>query len=222
MSTFDVRRPREAVEPFVERLMPLLDRQILTMAGEGDVEYTVMGSLRRARDGENTDVGDLDLIVWCPVPEMLVDLREMTWPSGIEATAKKASGWVLGEHPTDRLMVDAWLCPQDALGPMAVFLTGPARLNVWMRQITVDRQPGWMLSQYGVFEAVPHPTRQGIRVAGARLDVPFAGLDVDEAEEWFWGEWCRLLDLGDAIPYCPPSERSEVARRYLLSQRPRP
>lgn len=199
--------------------MPFLDGAIDTLAGWGDVRYEVMGSLRRARDGEPTDVGDLDLLVWCPEPDLLTDLRDLGWPSGVEATQRKASGWVRGPDG-DRMMLDAWLCPAASVGPMAVFLTGPARLNVWMRQVTMDRRPEWLLSQYGLFEAEPHPTQVGKRIAGKRIDQPL-GPDptqtVDEAEEEFWMAWAATL--GVEIPYVPPSERADVARRYLHAQR---
>lgn len=121
------------------------------------------GSLRRG----NVAVGDLDGIVVTDQP-----LSEQIWPSWIEkATAKKAHGWKEIEGH-GRMMIDLWACPPESVGAMLLFLTGPAEMNVWMRNRAIDF--GWMLTQYGLFEAVEKTKKSGKveRVCGKRLDTP--------------------------------------------------
>lgn len=215
MSTFDRRRTPLEAAPFVQAV-------IADFAEVGAPRPLVMGSLRRygsAQPHKVDGVGDLDVIVVSPRQEMLdgtytPPLTEMTLPSYLKVTPKKAYGWrMLGD---DRMMVDGWWCPDDSVGPFAMFLTGPPGLNVVMRQIS--QQAGLMLTQYGLFEPVKAPTRRyPDRVkTGRRVDEPEAGLPAGAmmpqiAETAFWRQWTEAVGVG-TVAWPGPEKRGEVTR----------
>jgi hypothetical protein len=210
MSRFERRRTCEEMQPFLDEAT----RVILRRDRPG-VRVYVAGSYRRYLrwKPDKPLVGDLDLIV---VGEELVDMKQLD-PALSHVTAKKASGWV--KVYGERVLVDAWLCPQESLGPFALFLTGPPQFNVRLRQVT--NAAGLLLSQYGLFESVPAPTRSlPWRVkAGKRLDVPAPTHRIVDAEREFWRQWQELVKLPrpSVVPcpsmrdrWSPDGERSRV------------
>jgi DNA polymerase/3'-5' exonuclease PolX len=185
------------------------------------------GSYRRYEHGDRTAalVGDLDVLVvgeddFADSDSMFgTNVPEM----GLTVTGKKTHGW-LEYGAGDRVYVDAWLCPVESIGPFGLFLTGPMEFNVRMRQVT--NRAGLMLSQYGLFEPVPKPTRMHPerRQVGERLDMPTTDptlweveplsgrspsrlLTLNDHEEALWWQWCERVGLPEE-PFPGPHERS--------------
>jgi len=198
VSTYDKRRPWEEVTPFVDLAVEVLRR---TPSG-GDLfsppppepVLLVAGSYRR----QCPDVGDLDVIVVTDEP-----LTTWNWV-GLKVTEKKAFGWL--DIGGERMMLDAWRCPPDSVGPFLLFLTGPPDLNVWMRQ-RADRR-GLLLNQYGLF--VAEKNDRGKTVPGDRVDerVEFTARSSTEAVEQ------KVLDQLE-LDWLPPQERDHWRTKWL-------
>ena len=220
MSTFDRRRTYDDARQFVRTAERLLTQMV-------DGEWVLalrMGSIRREdhTNAEQPVVGDIDLLVTSPTG-VAKSLLDVPLPPFMKATQKKAHGWLEAEDcirdeqfapPEGRMMIDAWWCPWESLGPFAFFLTGPMDLNVWMRQRSTEA--GLMLTQYGLFVPETRPTKKypNRKVTGERVDAPLTErlVTVSEAEERFWSQWCAAV--GVQMPYPWPYQREEVVKRW--------
>lgn len=151
-----VRRPREAVEPFVAHLREHMPP---------DAEWHLGGSWRRG----SPSVGDLDVVV--------VD-RDL---SGLEVagfTAQKGGPQVLqGDLAVggETIHLDFWGCERGQLGPFLWFITGPKSLNVAMRAVAARK--GFRLGQYDLVDQrgvrLDDGTEEGVaRVLGWRWSPP--------------------------------------------------
>lgn len=153
------------------------------------------GSLRRQKDV----VSDVDLVVWTEPDVDDLSVWNEQWSKfpgndvlPIRWTPKGGAGDVRD------VRVELYKAPSlDCVGATMVFTTGPASLNVYMRQEAIKR--GWKLSQYGIVDA-----------AGVRQD----GCDGDDFDE---DERQMFLTLG--LPYLLPHER-ENWRQHVKTPRP--
>jgi len=213
VSTFDKRRTPLEAAPFVQAVLG-------DFAEVGTTRPLVMGSIRRygtEKPHKIDGVGDLDVIVVVQPEETLMGvehppLTEVSLPSYLKVTPRKAYGW--RSIDDDRMMVDGWWCPAESVGAFAMFLTGPAHLNVVMRQISVAAN--LMLTQYGLFEPVKAPTKTyPDRVKpGKRVDDPSQGLPAgatmpEIAERALWRQWTEAVGLG-TVEWPRPDQRGEV------------
>jgi DNA polymerase (family X) len=137
------------------------------------LDVVVCGSVRRGAD----TVFDVDLLVVTDMPSLEFLSGEFPLAHWTPSTGV----WLV-----DDVRVELWRCPPESLGARAVFLTGPASLNIFMRRRAIRR--GLMLSQYGLRE----------RVGGERLDKSTGDVDRDEAEIF------RLLEM----PMMEPADRT--------------
>jgi DNA polymerase (family 10) len=126
----------------------------------GMASVRVAGSVRRDKD----IVGDIDFAVVLfegILDETFFSLarKEFGAPlvGGVPGMKKAVYLW-------RGVQLDFWLCAPNLLGPMMLFLTGPASLNIRMRAAAKAR--GWVLNQYGLFDSLGHSvgeqTEQGI------------------------------------------------------------
>jgi DNA polymerase/3'-5' exonuclease PolX len=142
-----VRRPREMVAATVESITRDLH-------AEG-IEHVWCGSWRR---GEEL-VGDLDLLVVTDDELYMVAL-----PDDIASpTAAYQSSTTTSRCGDTPVQVDVWASPEDTVGAHLWHLTGPAKLNIAMRQHAAAMGLG-TLSQHGLITA-----------DGSRLDEPGRG-----------------------------------------------
>lgn len=154
----------------------------------------IAGSLRR----EAETVGDIDLIVLASSLDAVRLPKQVKKRSGGEKYRRYET--LTGEG--NSIGVDIWLCSsEEQLGAFLWFATGPAELNVWMRQRA--KQRGLTLTQYGV----------ALRTVAVRQ--PKAKCRTEESV-------ARLLDM----PYLTPQERQTwrdkvpaAARRQANSNR---
>jgi DNA polymerase/3'-5' exonuclease PolX len=213
VSRYDRRRSVDELVEVAVEVVGGLQPQLAGMTVE------ICGSFRRlnGRSMNRRLIGDLDVLV---SRGDLDDMRTLAWPSGVTATRKKAHGWL--EYVGERVYLDAWLCPAESIGPFAMFLTGPMSFNVRMRELT--QAAGLLLSQYGLFEPVPSPTRMHPeRVKrGERLDNAPTRLThwhdapvlvrlptLADYEAAFWSEWRGRIGLGSlSQPFPGPHERA--------------
>ncbi|MGY1602378.1 hypothetical protein [Geodermatophilus sp. SYSU D00815] len=135
------RRPREAVAPFVAR--------ILTELADGNpgLEVHVGGSWRRGAEM----IGDIDILVITEAGTLAPDLLDpgvilpesVTWQ---RRGARVANGDIaIADGP---LHVDVWSAKPESRGAMLAFFTGPMQLN--LRQRARAKAMGLALSQNGL------------------------------------------------------------------------
>ena len=133
------------------------------------------GSLRRGAE----TVGDIDLVV------LASSLDAVRLPKTVK---KRSGGAKYRRYDTvteegNTIGVDIWLCESEQqLGAFLWYATGPAELNVWMRQRA--KQRGLTLTQYGV----------ALRTVAVKQ--PKANCRTEESV-------ARLLEM----PYLTPQER---------------
>ena len=144
------------------------------MTAESVDKVIVCGSVRRHRE----TVSDVDMLV----VSRAATLAEVNpWSERWHCTDKQ--GWA----DMHDVRCEFWLCPPESVGPMTLFLTGPASLNVFMRRRA--QQWGMRLSQYGLFDST-----------GERLD---PAVFVEEVQ----GEQALFAML--AMSWIAPEERDE-------------
>jgi DNA polymerase/3'-5' exonuclease PolX len=119
------------------------------------------GSVRR----RNPVVSDVDLVVWAEIDDLTVwnEPWQKSCPQvPIRWTPKGAAGdW-------KDVRIEFYKAPTVLdVGATMLFTTGPASLNVYMRQQAIKR--GWKLSQYGL-----------LRQDGMRVDTPTGDWPEDE------------------------------------------
>ena len=127
------RIPRKEAAVFVKRLTWQMPRNVTWMIG---------GSWRRG----SQEIGDIDVMV---VNEQ-GSFRDFRFPPCVEITH---GGWMLKKGVIrslqgDTIPVQFWACTPAQRGAMAMFITGPNRLN--LKQRFLAKRAGYSLSQYGL------------------------------------------------------------------------
>jgi DNA polymerase (family 10) len=146
------RRPWAGASLVVARLTERMARRHVQVGADA----WWAGSYRR----EAPTVGDLDLVVRSAAAYRL--------PPLLAAPSPKLVQWSADIDAQDGTwcQVDVWLARPDAVGPMLVFATGPARLNVVMR--AKAKAQGLKLNQHGVWrgvERIDDGTEEGVFAA---------------------------------------------------------
>lgn len=128
------RIPRAEAERFVNRLTWQMPRH---------VEWMIGGSWRRGAD----IIGDIDVMV---VNEQ-GSFEDFWFPPCVEI---EQGGWqlkkgVIRSLQGNTIPAQFWACNPAQRGGMAMFITGPQRLN--LKQRAQALRAGYSLSQYGLF-----------------------------------------------------------------------
>lgn len=174
-----------------DQMADALKAVLKTIALPGLLGVEVAGSVRRRQPV----VSDLDMVVWAEIDDLSVwnEPWQQNCPQvPIKWTPKGAAGdW-------HNVRIEFYKAPSlDTVGATMLFTTGPASLNVYMRQQAIRR--GWKLSQYGIRDA------DGVRQ------------DLCDGKDWEEDEG-RMFDTLD-LPRLTPQQREEWARHVKTTRR---
>lgn len=123
------RYPRDAIETAYDVVRPLLK----------SFRHNIVGSYRRGK----ADSKDIDIIVLCSPEDFIMLKHEFTWRMGFVMTSggdTKFTGTLCG-IPIDVDRID----DRDHYAAALLYRTGPAALNIRMRQIA--KEQGWTLNE---------------------------------------------------------------------------
>jgi DNA polymerase/3'-5' exonuclease PolX len=176
-------------------------RQVLV---DMKLPHLVAGSYRRQTEA----IGDLDVIVFVP------DLTEHDWPEGWKVTKARGRFKVVKDDD-EWVNADVYACPPLAIGPFALFLTGPAKWNVWLRKRAEAR--GLLLNQYGLWiraqkkNGTPIP---GDLVESGGVEAPKIVLTPPEMEQIACNGEASILQRLD-LAWVTPGERIAMPRKEV-------